>query len=125
MLFQLRRADGRCDPHSTGSWVTADGKSQHVGPCQFSLKPGTVWTSPSSGGHYPIHWELTVPALGLTLFVKAVLPNQELHTERSTNVIYWEGAIDATGTRYGKRVRGQGYLEMTGYAGKPISEKFR
>ena len=50
---------------------------------------------------------------------------QELRTERSTGVTYWEGAIDVRGTRDGREVRGRGYLEMTGYSGAPMSEKFR
>ena len=32
-------------------------------------------------------------------------------------ITYWEGAIDAIGTRDGKAMKGRGYLELTGYAG--------
>ena len=27
MLFQLRRSDGSVDPHSSGTWISADGRS--------------------------------------------------------------------------------------------------
>jgi predicted secreted hydrolase len=40
-------------------------------------------------------------------------------------VNYWEGAVEVGGTREGRPIRGRGYLEMTGYSGRPISEKFR
>ena len=50
---------------------------------------------------------------------------QELHTEASTNVTYWEGAIDLTGTRDGRSLQGRGYLEMTGYTGAPMSDVLR
>ena len=32
-------------------------------------------------------------------------------------VAYWEGLIDVVGTRAGAKVRGHGYMELTGYAG--------
>jgi predicted secreted hydrolase len=40
-------------------------------------------------------------------------------------VTYWEGAVIATGTSGGEPVGGRGYLEMTGYAGRPMSEVLR
>ena len=57
--------------------------------------------------------------------VRAAIDGQELHTDESTGVTYWEGAVVATGTRHGEPVQGRGYLEMTGYAGAPMSEVLR
>ena len=34
------------------------------------------------------------------------------------SITYWEGAIDANGTRDGRAIKGRGYLELTGYAGR-------
>ena len=48
------------------------------------------------------------------------MDDQELLTSRSTQVTYWEGAVDATGVFRGTAVAGQGYVELTGYA-----ERFR
>ena len=48
------------------------------------------------------------------------MEDQELVTERSTGVTYWEGSASVSGTINGKAVRGQSYVEMTGY-----SEAFR
>ena len=45
-----------------------------------------------------------------------LLEEQELDTRRTTGVIYWEGAVDVTGTRAGTDVTGHGYVELTGYA---------
>ena len=42
--------------------------------------------------------------------------DQENDTRLSTGTVYWEGAV--TARRGGKRV-GRGYLELTGYTGKP------
>jgi predicted secreted hydrolase len=44
-----------------------------------------------------------------------VLDDQEL---RIKPITYWEGAIDASGTRDGHAISGRGYLELTGYAGR-------
>jgi len=66
-----------------------------------------------------------VPGQRLVLDVRTPLPAQELRTERSTRVTYWEGAIEVTGTRAGSPVRGRGYLEMTGYTGQPLSDILR
>ena len=57
--------------------------------------------------------------------VTAALDAQELDTGDSTGVTYWEGAVTVTGRVGGRPVRGRGYLEMTGYAGRPMSDVFR
>ena len=45
------------------------------------------------------------------------VPGQELDTRATTGVIYWEGSNDVGGTRDGMPVRGEAYVELTGYAG--------
>ncbi|MEA2586691.1 MAG: hypothetical protein QOF33_4776, partial [Thermomicrobiales bacterium] len=42
--------------------------------------------------------------------------DQELDTRQTTGVTYWEGQVEATGTRAGASIRGRGYVELTGYA---------
>jgi predicted secreted hydrolase len=44
------------------------------------------------------------------------MAEQELSPKRSTQITYWEGAVETTGTAEGKPIRGQGYMELTGYA---------
>jgi predicted secreted hydrolase len=44
------------------------------------------------------------------------MAEQELRTDRSTQVTYWEGAVKTTGTSGGKPITGFGYMELTGYA---------
>jgi predicted secreted hydrolase len=125
MLFQLRRADGTLDQHSSGTWIGANGKGVPIGVDDFALQPGATWRSGASGASYPVTWEMEVPKQDLRLRLGTRVENQELRTERSTGVTYWEGAVEVQGTRAGRPVRGRGYLEMTGYAGQSISEKFR
>ena len=45
------------------------------------------------------------------------MADQELITENSTRVTYWEGAVKVEATRNGAPVTGEGYVELTGYAG--------
>jgi predicted secreted hydrolase len=63
-----------------------------------------------------------VPALALALDVRPLLPDQELVTSRSTQVTYWEGAVEVSGELRGNSVSGQGYVELTGYA-KPMKKR--
>jgi predicted secreted hydrolase len=90
----------------------------------FTLTPGRRWTSPASGGSYPVEWQVSVPAESLQLTVTPVLDEQEIVGSR-TSVKYWEGAVDVKGTRGAQPIAGRGYLEMTGYAGTAMGEMLR
>jgi predicted secreted hydrolase len=125
MLFQMRRADGAPDGHSSGTLVLPSGAVVPLGAGAFTLEPKEHWTSPATGARYPVAWSIAVPGQRLSLAVRGVLPDQELRSDRSTGVTYWEGAIDVSGSRDGRPTRGRGYLEMTGYAGGPMSERFK
>ena len=116
MLYRMRRADGSVDAVSSGTFVDADGAAHPLSVTDFTLEPITYWTSPASKARYPQRWRLTVPSKHLSLELAPRMAEQELRTERSTEVTYWEGAIVSTGTSGGKPVTGFGYMELTGYA---------
>ena len=59
---------------------------------------------------------MAVVPLDLELAVTANLDDQEMRTPNSTNVVYWEGSVQAKGTRNEKAIDGVGYVELTGYA---------
>ena len=124
MVYVMRRIDGARDPRSSGTLVSPDGVS-HLQVDDYRLTPGRRWTSPASGAAYPVAWRIEIPQHGLELEVTAAVDAQELETGRSTGVTYWEGAIDVRGRRDGAPVAGSGYLEMTGYAGAPMSTVLR
>ena len=125
MVYVLRRQDGQVDPHSGGTVVAPDGSTTRLGPDDFSLVAGRVWESPVSRARYPVEWRIEIPGSSLELNVRASVDAQELHTELSAGVTYWEGAVVVTGSDAGRPVTGRGYLEMTGYAGRPMSEVLR
>ena len=125
MIFQLRRADGSIDPRSSGTLVEADGTTRAITvESGFRLEPGRMWTSPASKARYPVAWKVRVPGAALDLDVTAALDAQELDTDRSTGVTYWEGAIVIAGQAAGRPVTGRGYLEMTGYGVVPVFRSF-
>lgn len=116
MFYLLRRTDGTADPVSSGTWVQPDGTSYALSASDVQVEVLDQWTSPMSGARYPNRWRLTVPSRRLSLAVAPTMPNQELITERSTQVTYWEGSVTVTGRSSETSVKGRGYVELTGYA---------
>jgi predicted secreted hydrolase len=117
MIYLLRRKDGSLEPASSGTLVDRSGKAAHLALSDISMEPLSRWKSPQSGAIYPNRWRITIPAKNLQLVVAPLLATQELITEGSTGVTYWEGAVAGTGTANGRSVSCEGYVEMTGYAG--------
>ena len=116
MLYRLRRTDGSADPASSGTLIDRDGQGHHLSIGDFTLEPTSYWTSQTSHTRYPQRWRLTIPSQHLSLELAPRMAEQELTTSRSTQVTYWEGAIEARGTAQGQPIKGQGYMELTGYA---------
>jgi len=125
MVFQLRRGNGETGEYSSGTWIDPAGDQTAVAADGLSLVAGRTWLSPLSGARYPVEWSLDLRAVDARLEVIAALDAQELHTDASTGVTYWEGAVTVRGRVGERRLRGRGYLEMTGYSGQPMSEVFR
>jgi predicted secreted hydrolase len=117
MIYFLRRKDGTVEPSSSGTLVTRLGDSVHLNLSDINVDVVDHWKSPKSGGRYPSRWRLKVPIAKIEIEISALVPSQELLTEGSTGVIYWEGAIAGKGTSAGRPVTCEGYVELTGYAG--------
>jgi len=118
MLYLMRRKDGSVDPHSSGTLVNSDGVTKHLSLKDYRVEVMDRWKSPSSGATYPMKWKVMIPSENIELEISPAFPEQELITNRSTRVTYWEGAVGITGKFRDKPVTGNGYVEMTGYAGK-------
>ena len=131
MLFRIRRKDGSIDPFSSGTYVDAAGKSIHLTQKDFTLLPlGETWASDSNRAVYPMHWQVSVPALKINVDISTPLKQQELAGKTVLSPSYWEGAIRIAGTRNAAPFAGVGYLEMTGYdrpvqMGQPITGQAR
>ena len=115
MLYIIRRSDGTPDVTSSGSLVADDGRVIHIRRDQLRITPTARWKSPKSGATYPVAWRVELPTYKVALNVRPLMNQQELVTHGSTNITYWEGACDVSGTFGGNPVRGEAYVEMTGY----------
>ena len=115
MLYIIRRTDGTPDVTSAGSLITSDGRVIHIRREQMRIVPQRRWKSKQSGATYPLGWRIELPQFRVALTLRPLLDAQELVTGGSTGVTYWEGAVDVSGSFGGVPVRGDGYVEMTGY----------
>ena len=115
MLYVIRQTDGTPDVTSSGSLITSDGRVIHLRREQMRITATDKWTSPKSKATYPMGWRVEVPAFAVSLSLVPLMREQELITSGSTGVTYWEGAVAVTGSFARVAVKGDGYVEMTGY----------
>ncbi|MBD2088818.1 hypothetical protein H6F67_02940 [Microcoleus sp. FACHB-1515] len=113
MLYLLRHDDGSIEPQSAGKFILSDGTTQAIAKDDWNIRVLDTWKSPSSKATYPAKWAIDLPKLDLSLTAQALMPNQELNTATAT---YWEGAVGFQGSWQDQPLRGQGYVELTGYA---------
>ena len=113
MLFQIRRKDGGIETVSGGTLVEKDGSIKRLAASDVKIEALEKWTSPQTKGEYPSQWRVTIPQLLITLDIVPYLKSQEMRV----SFVYWEGAVKMSGTSNGVAVTGNGYIEMTGYAG--------
>ena len=110
MLFDFRDDHGNVQPESSGTWIAAGGQTEHLTGVDYTVEVLERWTSPGTGGSYPVKWHVTVPDHGLDVVVEATFPEQEMPIRFGP--IYWEGTTTVSGS-----ASGVGFVEMTGYAG--------
>jgi predicted secreted hydrolase len=111
MFYQLRRKDGQPDSNSSGSFLLADNTKISLKEHDVTIKNLDSWKSPHSKITYPSHWRLTIPVQNLEVEIVPLINDQELNVSYR----YWEGAVSVNGTKNGKPISGQGYVELAGY----------
>ena len=114
MLAQIRTVDGGAIGEFEGTLIMPDGSQQRITNADFTLEALDEWTSPTSGITYPARWRLSAPAFALDLEITPLISDQEM----KVSYMYWEGAVNATGTLAGAPVDGRGYMELTGYGSR-------
>lgn len=114
MLFQLRERDGSISDSASGTFVSADGSPQHLHAGDFEIAVLDQWRSPQTQGVYPSSWEIRIHDPECLLQVEPWMSDQEVNFPPIT---YWEGAVYFEGSCSGESVNGNGYIELTGYAG--------
>jgi predicted secreted hydrolase len=112
MVFQIRRSDGSIDPYSSGTRIAENGDTLLLSQEEFEIMVLDTWQSPRTGAVYPAEWIIEVPSQLITLEIQPLTADQEM----DVSYIYWEGAVEVSGTNAGNPVSGVGFVEMTGYA---------
>ncbi len=114
MLFQLRERGGGISDSASGTFISADKTLQSLHKSDFEIAVLDTWRSPHTQGVYPSSWQLKINQQNCQLDAKPWMSDQEVNFSPIT---YWEGAVHFTGTCDGTPVRGNGYIELTGYTG--------
>jgi predicted secreted hydrolase len=114
MLFQLRERGGGISDTASGTFIAADGVPQYLHSSDFETVVRDEWRSPHTQGVYPSSWEIQIHKPNCLLEVKPWMADQEVNFPPVT---YWEGAVHFKGSCNGMPVQGNGYIELTGYAG--------
>ncbi|MFM7568143.1 MAG: lipocalin family protein, partial [Betaproteobacteria bacterium] len=112
MAFRIRRRTGE-DLWRTANWVNTAQEPLLSATQAESIRFETLrsWRSPRTSASWPVAQRLYIG--GRTLELQPLFDDQELQTQGSTGVTYWEGAVTV---HEANRVIGRGYLELTGYA---------
>lgn len=111
MAFRMRDAQGRT-LFAHAAWRDNAGHLRQFDTADVDFMPLRRWSSPRSGALYPV--ELEVRIGNRSLRTRPLLDDQELATSQPLPLKYWEGLVRVEGG-----FSGRGYLELTGYAGKP------
>lgn len=115
MLFQLRERSGEISNSSSGTFIRANGISQTLQNNDFAITVLDEWRSPHTGGIYPSRWQIRLNKPDCVLEAHPWMKDQEINF---STVTYWEGAVRFEGIcENGDSVRGNGYVELTGYIG--------
>ena len=102
MGFRLRDEGG---DFTSATWIAPDGTPAPLPEGALTAEP--LETARVAGRDVPVRWRLALPARGLDVTVAAINPGAWM----DLSVPYWEGPVRVEGSH-----RGEGYLEMTGYA---------
>jgi predicted secreted hydrolase len=117
MVFLIRTKKGGLHAASSGTYINADGMSRPIANAEINVEVLDTWKSRQSKARYPARWRLQIAPLSIDVKITSNLPDQEMRTLGSTGVIYWEGSVSIEGIKDKLPVKGEGYVELTGYAG--------
>jgi predicted secreted hydrolase len=120
MLYFIRHdkkiTDKNMDDESVGgTFIGPDGDAIWLKWDDIDIKNLSFWHSEQTDSNYPASWEINIKSQSLKLNINPVLTEQELDLEPFP---YWEGAVSVIGTYKDLPVKGQGYIELTGYSKK-------
>ncbi len=111
MFYQIRLKNGLPDVTSSGMIVDPEGNGSYLRYADVEVSVIDNWRSPQTQIQYPAQWMLSIPSQKIFLTIRPYLAHQEWNHAFQ----YWEGAVAVEGEHRAKPVKGQGYVELTGY----------
>ena len=115
MLYDIRDDASADGVIKAGTFIAPDGSTTPLDADAFTTMPTGSWTSPVSGGVYPMGWSVQVPAHGIDITIEPTIRNAEFDATSTTFNYYWEGNVEVSGSH-----RGRGFVELVGYAESPL-----
>jgi len=109
MIYQLRDKASSKRIIYTGTY-TQNGKTTLLNEKDFNLIATKKWLSKNTTINYPIEWQIKIPSMNIDITTKPILNDCEFDASLSSYNIYWEGAVQVSGSHTGK-----GFMELSGY----------
>ena len=114
----MRDADGTLPARSTGRSSSRDGTVRHLDRDAFTVEVTDRWTSPATGADYPAGWTIRIPGEDLAIDAAADGRRPGARHARDDRRRLLGGLAGRSGRRRaGTPLGGEGYVELTGYAG--------
>jgi predicted secreted hydrolase len=114
-LVHPRRHDGQPTVGAPLVLALPDGDAVVLGPTDYELRPTRFWTSKRSGVKYPVSWSLRLEPYRAEMHILAYDREMEYARPPAPGLI-WEGPCRVEGQWGGAPVRGEAFVELTGYA---------
>ncbi len=97
--------------HMLASMIDKHGKTFHTENVEI-VPNGKHWKSNITGANYPVSWIVRIPSKKLELKIDAIEKDQEMVFGY---INYWEGPVSVSATIDGRKVEGEGFMELVGY----------
>jgi predicted secreted hydrolase len=123
MFFTLRTKKGLAKKHLGGTYIDQKGRIINLKPSDAEIKTTAAWRSPHTKVLYPSGWKMKIKKLGIDISIIPEVKDQELHDRGLTPIAYWEGACKVEGSKKGRKIKGNSYVELVGYD-KRFSTRF-
>jgi len=116
-IFRSDEQDPTAIDMALGTYTDANGDQTLLLQADVTVTPLDQWIGPASGVVYPMDWRLTVTEPEIDIEVTAAFRDCEM-----PNIMwdYWEGPINVAGEKEGEPIGGRGFVELSGYAGRPL-----
>lgn len=106
MLYQLYSSDGQ--PLLVSGTYSKNNVTLLLGPDDITSRPSSYWQSPISAVKYPLAWAIEIPKQQIKITLATARKSSEFDARKTTYNLYWEGAVEITGSH-----KGRGFLEIS------------